>query len=65
MLEAAAVVPPMADRDALLTLLATPDGCSKRWVWEQYDHLIGGNSVGRPGGDAAWCASATAPRASL
>ncbi len=52
-LEAASIVPPMADRDALLALLATPDGCSKRWVWEQYDHLIGGNSVGRPGGDAA------------
>ncbi len=52
-IDAASVAPPMADRDALLTLLATPDGCSKRWVWEQYDHLIGGNSVGRPGGDAA------------
>ena len=27
--------------------------CSKRWVWEQYDHLILGNSVQQPGGDAA------------
>ena len=27
--------------------------CSRRWVWEQYDHLIGGNTVQRPGGDAA------------
>ena len=27
--------------------------CSKRWVWEQYDHIIGGNTVQRPGGDAA------------
>ena len=26
---------------------------SRRWVWEQYDHLIGGNTVQRPGGDAA------------
>ena len=27
--------------------------CSKRWVWEQYDHVILGNTVQRPGGDAA------------
>ncbi len=33
--------------------LSTPDLCSKRWVWEQYDHLILGNSVCPPGGDAA------------
>jgi phosphoribosylformylglycinamidine synthase len=39
--------------DALTSLLATPDLCSKRWVWEQYDHVIGGNTVQRPGGDAA------------
>ena len=32
---------------------AAPDLCSKRWVWEQYDHVIGGNTVQRPGGDAA------------
>jgi phosphoribosylformylglycinamidine synthase len=39
--------------EALLTLLGSPDGCSKRWVWEQYDHLILGNTVVKPGGDAA------------
>ena len=44
---------PMSNRDALLTLLGSPDMCSKRWVWEQYDHLIQGNTVQRPGGDAA------------
>jgi phosphoribosylformylglycinamidine synthase len=27
--------------------------CSRRWVWEQYDHVIGGNTCQRPGGDAA------------
>src|SRR5690606_19963863 len=26
---------------------------SRRWVWEQYDHLIGGDTMQRPGGDAA------------
>ena len=39
--------------DALETLIASPDLSSKRWVWEQYDHLILGNTVQRPGGDAA------------
>jgi phosphoribosylformylglycinamidine synthase len=47
------VAAPMANGAALLKLLATPDLCSKRWVWEQYDHLILGNSVQPPGGDAA------------
>lgn len=52
-LEATKITPPCADRDALLKLLATPNLCSKRWVWEQYDHLILGNSIRQPGGDAA------------
>jgi phosphoribosylformylglycinamidine synthase len=38
---------------ALEKLIATPELCSKRWVWEQYDHVILGNTVQRPGGDAA------------
>ncbi|MFC0241506.1 phosphoribosylformylglycinamidine synthase subunit PurL [Rhodopseudomonas telluris] len=44
---------PMGAAEALEKLLATPDLCSKRWVWEQYDHVIGGNTLQRPGGDAA------------
>ncbi len=51
--DAASVPPPESLADALETLLGTPDLCSKRWVWEQYDHVIGGNTVQRPGGDAA------------
>jgi phosphoribosylformylglycinamidine synthase len=47
------VTAPVSNADALLTLVGTPDLCSKRWVWEQYDHIIGGNTVQRPGGDAA------------
>ncbi len=43
----------MDDLEALQRLIGTPDLCSKRWVWEQYDHVIGGNTVQRPGGDAA------------
>jgi phosphoribosylformylglycinamidine synthase subunit PurL len=50
---AADVLPPMAVADALLRLIGSPDLCSKRWVWEQYDHVILGNTVQRPGGDAA------------
>jgi len=37
----------------LMELMRSPELCSKRWVWEQYDHLILGNTVQRPGGDAA------------
>ncbi len=51
---AADIVPPLSNRAALLELLASPDLCSKRWAWEQYDHLIGGNTILGPGqGDAA------------
>ena len=38
---------------ALKTLMGSPDLCSKRWIWEQYDHLVMGDTVQRPGGDAA------------
>jgi phosphoribosylformylglycinamidine synthase subunit PurL len=41
---------PLADLDRLM---ACPDLASKRWVWEQYDHLIMGRTIQRPGGDAA------------
>ena len=47
------VIPPIPTLEALLRLLAGPDLCSKRWVWEQYDCVILGNTVQRPGGDAA------------
>src|SRR5207244_4152242 len=39
--------------DCLQHLLASPTLASKRWIWEQYDHLVLGNTVKRPGGDAA------------
>jgi phosphoribosylformylglycinamidine synthase subunit PurL len=50
---AADLKPPMPTPEALLKLIGSPDLCSKRWVWEQYDHVILGNTVQRPGGDAA------------
>ena len=52
-IQAADIHPPMSHSAALLKLLSTPDQCSKRWIWEQYDHLILGNTIQKPGGDAA------------
>jgi len=37
----------------LVALLGAPDLASRRWVWEQYDHMVGADTIGRPGGDAA------------
>ena len=52
-IDPASIKPPMRIADALEKLIGSPDLCSKRWVWEQYDHVILGNTVQRPGGDAA------------
>ena len=46
------LVPTMDVADALLRLVASPNLSSRRWVWEQYDTLIQGNSLQIPGGDA-------------
>jgi phosphoribosylformylglycinamidine synthase len=37
----------------LKTLMASVDLCSRRWIWEQYDHMVGADTLQRPGGDAA------------
>jgi phosphoribosylformylglycinamidine synthase subunit PurL len=55
--------PPVSNREALLKLLASPDLCSKRWVYEQYDSLILGNTVEGPGGDAAVIRLGDGPKA--
>ena len=34
-------------------LLAHPNVASRRWIYERYDHLVGANTIRRPGGDAA------------
>lgn len=49
----AAAVPAHDPATALKTLMACPDLASRRWIWEQYDHLVRGHTVQRPGGDAA------------
>jgi phosphoribosylformylglycinamidine synthase len=39
---------------ALERLVGCPDLCSRRWVWDQYDSTVGGQTVKRPGAaDAA------------
>ena len=44
---------PAAANDALLRLLSSPNIASKRWVYRQYDHMVGTNTVVTPGSDAA------------
>ncbi|PLW78797.1 phosphoribosylformylglycinamidine synthase subunit PurL [Cohaesibacter celericrescens] len=48
-----ATVPAPADLlESLVKMVGTPDLSSRRWVWEQYDTMIQGNTKQRPGGDA-------------
>lgn len=37
----------------LLKLMGSPNIASRRWIYEQYDQQVGGDTVQRPGGDAA------------
>ncbi|GLR47197.1 phosphoribosylformylglycinamidine synthase subunit PurL [Sphingomonas astaxanthinifaciens] len=37
----------------LLKLMASPALASRRWIWEQYDSQVGGDTVQKSGGDAA------------
>jgi phosphoribosylformylglycinamidine synthase len=39
--------------DELKRLLASPNICSKRWVFEQYDSMVQTNTVEGPGGEGA------------
>ena len=36
----------------LRSLMASPNLCSRRWVYEQYDSYVGANTLVHPGGDA-------------
>jgi phosphoribosylformylglycinamidine synthase len=40
-------------REDLLKLARSPVTGSRRWVWNQYDHMVGLRTVVRPGSDAA------------
>ncbi len=52
-LKASDVPAPASLGDTLVAMLGLPDMCSRRWVWEQYDNLVQGNTLAGPGGDAA------------
>jgi phosphoribosylformylglycinamidine synthase len=46
--------PGSADYTELLeSALASPNLASRRWIWEQYDHMVQTNTVVGPGSDAA------------
>jgi phosphoribosylformylglycinamidine synthase II len=45
--------PPVGPAEAFLRVIGSPNVSSKRWVWEQYDSLVQGNTLAGPGADAA------------
>ncbi len=48
------VPPPEHGQLAFLkTMMASPNLASRRWIWEQYDTMVMGHTLQRPGGDAA------------
>ena len=48
------VLPDVKDATGvLLSLLESPTIANKRWIYEQYDHMVRTNTVVRPGSDAA------------
>ena len=46
------LLPKLGISEAIEVLLSSPNHSSKRWVWEQYDHMILNNTRKRPGLDA-------------
>ncbi|WP_445681805.1 phosphoribosylformylglycinamidine synthase subunit PurL [Radicibacter daui] len=53
-IDAASVSLPGSVIDALKVLVACPDVASKRWIWEQYDSQVMGDTIARSGeADAA------------
>ena len=39
--------------DDLIKMVSHPNLCSRRWIWEQYDHMVMADTLVRPGSDAA------------
>jgi phosphoribosylformylglycinamidine synthase subunit PurL len=44
---------PASLEEAFVAVLGSPNIASKRWIWEQYDHMIFLGTLQGPGGDAA------------
>ncbi|WP_262689473.1 phosphoribosylformylglycinamidine synthase subunit PurL [Kordiimonas aestuarii] len=51
--QAISVKAPADLNKAAMDLIGGPNLCSRRWIWEQYDHMVMGDTIQRPGGDAA------------
>jgi phosphoribosylformylglycinamidine synthase len=48
-----AVPAPNSQLGALECLMGSAALASRRWIWEQYDHMVMADTVQRPGGDSA------------
>jgi phosphoribosylformylglycinamidine synthase len=44
---------PSSILDTLESIMGSPHLSSRRWIWEQYDHMVMADTMQRPGGDAA------------
>ena len=38
--------------DCLKKILSSPNISEKKWIWDQYDHTVMGDTIQKPGGDA-------------
>ena len=38
--------------DILKKMISNPNVCSKKWIWEQYDHTVMGDTIQKPGGNS-------------
>ena len=38
--------------DCLNKILSSPNVSDKKWIWDQYDHTVMGDTIQKPGGDA-------------
>ena len=47
------IAAPSAILPTLVSLMGSPALCSRAWIWQQYDHMVMGDTVIRPGGDSA------------
>lgn len=45
-------VPDVDVAEAMLAIMGSANYSSRAWVWQQYDHMVGADTVVRPGSDA-------------
>ncbi len=51
--DAEAIPEPLDYNETILQLIGSPNLASRAWIWQQYDHMVGGDTVICPGGDAS------------